>query len=322
MRQCNFFTVRSIIFLFIFSSLPIIKPVHAQAVYVPPLSKVTYSSQLQDNAIDGEALVTQIKNIYTQRMASENCPVSISVTDWVIEYTQVVWTGSQIEEQISRAVKYIAPTTSSDLRCYYALNAVGVFGRVVLTRTYTCPDAGTSYMAPVDSTGRAALVCNGSAKAICPVAPLTQISDTEFSKYETGPYAKAPDVDPSRVTQATIDGAQCIIREAANEKIPARINVGYRPPAYQAHIREVYDKWQQLKDNTNSTCAQVKEEVRREWERHGPFAHQPGKTSNHPSGKAMDIWMKDYSKADTIAARCNMKRPLGAADRVHFEPIR
>ncbi|MGD7196496.1 hypothetical protein [Ralstonia pseudosolanacearum] len=94
---------------------------------------------------------------------------------------------------------------------------------------------------------------------------------------------------------------------------------GFRPPAYQQHIREVWDKWQQLQNNNNPACASLKEAVHTEWIKHGPFAHQPGATSNHSSGKAVDIGGVPQGNADAIGSQCNMRRPV-PNDRVHYEP--
>lgn len=154
----------------------------------------------------------------------------------------------------------------------------------------------------------------------CPVAPLTQITDPVAIQHENGQYSGGhPDLD--HVTQATRDGTSCVVQHALAQApgTNAHPTSGFRPPAYQRHIREVWDKWQQLQNNNSSACASVKEAVRVEWIKHGPFAHQPGATSNHSSGKAVDIGGVPQGNADAIASQCNMRRPV-PNDRVHYEP--
>ena len=99
-----------------------------------------------------------------------------------------------------------------------------------------------------------------------------------------------------------------------------QIESGYRPPAYQTHLREVYDKWQLLKNNDDAACADTKRKVKNEYDDHR-FAHQPGVTSRHSTGRAVDISLSSYATADIIAAECGMSRPV-PNDRVHFEPLR
>ncbi|MBI3479073.1 MAG: D-alanyl-D-alanine carboxypeptidase family protein [Nitrosomonadales bacterium] len=150
----------------------------------------------------------------------------------------------------------------------------------------------------------------------CPVDPLTPI-DPAVQPYENGFK------DMINVTQATRDGAACIARAARahRPRIIARLVSGYRPPAYQTHIREVYDKWQLLMNNNDAACADIKRQVKAEFKYHSKFSHQPGKTSPHSSGRAVDIGLSDYKDADTIAAGCAMFRTV-PNDRSHFESPR
>jgi hypothetical protein len=147
--------------------------------------------------------------------------------------------------------------------------------------------------------------------AVCPVADPLKPLDPAVQPYEDGL------VDMGNETQATREGAACIVREARARHLHPQIVSGYRPPAYQTHLREVYDKWQLLKDNNDSVCADTKRQVEIEFMKHSPFAHQPGNTSRHSTGRAVDIHLSDYTDADTIAAGCSMSRPV-ANDRSHF----
>ena len=151
----------------------------------------------------------------------------------------------------------------------------------------------------------------------CPITtPLTPL-DPAVQPYEDG----LKDMD--NVTEATRAGAACIARaaRARRPRIIARLVSGYRPPAYQTHIREVYDKWQLLVNNNDPVCADTKRQVKTEFDRHSRFAHQPGTTSRHSTRTAVDISLSNYTEADAIAAECNMSRPV-PNDRPHFESPR
>lgn len=158
--------------------------------------------------------------------------------------------------------------------------------------------------------------------ATCPVTALTPL-DPALQPYEDGL------VDMENETQATREGAACIVRSARahRPRINAIIVSGYRPQAYQTHIREVYDKWQLLENNNDAECADIKNQIKAEFDHHGPFAHQPGNTSRHSTGRAVDISLTNYADADAIAAGCvvtggsAMSRPV-ANDRSHFESPR
>ncbi len=144
----------------------------------------------------------------------------------------------------------------------------------------------------------------------CPITtPLTPL-DPAVQRYEDG------HLDLDNLTQATRDGAACIMRSPR----AIQIESGYRPPAYQTHLREVYDKWQLLKNNNDAACADIKLKVEEEYIKH-QIVHQPGVTSRHSTGRAVDISLSSYATADAIAAGCGMSRPV-PNDRVHFEPLR
>jgi D-alanyl-D-alanine carboxypeptidase len=182
-----------------------------------------------------------------------------------------------------------------------------------------CPDHASGMPCTCD-TGYKFDAAGTSCISTCPVDPLTPL-DSAVQPYENGL------IDIENETQATRDGAVCIVREARTRRIYPIIVSGYRPPAYQTHIREVYDKWQLLENNNDPACADTKRQVEFEFKRHSKFSYQPGNTSRHSSGLAVDIHLSDYTDADTIAAGCTiagggtMSRPV-PNDRSHFESPR
>lgn len=160
----------------------------------------------------------------------------------------------------------------------------------------------------------------GKVEKTCPVKPLLPIPDSA-AKYETGIYSEKPNL--TDLSSATLNGLQCIVQEVQGlgRRRVASATSGYRPPEYQKHIREIYDKWALLKNNKTAECKKVKADVEAEYNRHGPFAHQPGATSLHSSGSAVDISGVPADHADKIAYRCKMSRPV-PNDPVHYEPVK
>ena len=121
------------------------------------------------------------------------------------------------------------------------------------------------------------------------------------------------------VTDAVRVGAACIIQMSAGAGRNAEVTSGFRPATYQAHLREVWDKWQLLKDNSDASCRDTKAQVEAEWDRH-QLVRQPVQNSNHPSGNAVDIKNVPATRADAIAVSCKMYRPEPVNDRVHYQP--
>ncbi|CAJ0705474.1 hypothetical protein LMG18091_04448 [Ralstonia wenshanensis] len=178
-----------------------------------------------------------------------------------------------------------------------------------------CP-AGTWFESTI-------LGCVGPAPAQqpCPVSDLTPITDPLALENESGQYSTSPDLE--RATPAIQTAAQCVVA-AAQSYAPggwARVNSAYRPQTYQNHIREVWDKWMLLKDNNMPQCAALKARVIQEKAHKHHLVAQPGITSQHSVGKAMDLSISPYS--DNMRAylrqHCNLKQPV-PNDKVHYEP--
>lgn len=168
-------------------------------------------------------------------------------------------------------------------------------------------------------------------KAVCPVTKLDDITDPVAKLYEDGTYSTTnPDIE--HITPETQAGLACIKQKviATNCNRTPQATSGYRPAAYQKHIYDVYRKWQDIKNNDTPECAEVKVSIEIEFLRHGRFAREPGKTSNHsqmdvqgnPAGTAVDIALVPDNaliSADAIACQCNMARTV-PNDSVHYQP--
>lgn len=98
------------------------------------------------------------------------------------------------------------------------------------------------------------------------------------------------------------------------------LNSAYRPPQYQAHLREVWDKWKLLKNNQDPECADLKKKVNAEFTKHGLLSTQrPAAISKHTQGLAIDVTLSlPISQFLNLADGCMLYRPLPQADPVHF----
>ncbi|MBC7547686.1 MAG: D-alanyl-D-alanine carboxypeptidase family protein [Polaromonas sp.] len=147
--------------------------------------------------------------------------------------------------------------------------------------------------------------------AQCSVAPLNPIKGAADS-YENGNFSRQPDL--GNVSAGAVSGLACI-----QQRIPGtQITSGYRPQEYQDHLREVWDKRQLLKNNSVAACASTKLAVEKEFAKHR-MVHQPGLTSRHSNGMAVDIAGVPEAVADNVASICGMARNV-SHDRVHYEP--
>lgn len=158
--------------------------------------------------------------------------------------------------------------------------------------------------------------------ATCPVTPLSQITDPVALDFEAG-----NNINTGNLNALTSAGLSCIQSRVAQIGGNMTVTSGYRPVEYQNHLREVWDKWDALRNNRDPECDGIKEDVRSEYTRHGlldtqrPAAGNPN--SPHPSGNAFDARITSLAQGetvDTVANFCNMRRPWPVRDPVHYQP--
>jgi hypothetical protein len=150
----------------------------------------------------------------------------------------------------------------------------------------------------------------------CPVPPLAPVTDPVALEHESGRYANEPDVE--NLSERVRSGLTCILQRSNGLGANAKASSGFRPAAYQAHLREVWDKWQELKNNGEERCRLTKQQVAAEWVRH-ELVRRPVLFSNHSAGNAVDIKRVPAPHADAIASACGMFRPEPNNDPVHFQ---
>jgi D-alanyl-D-alanine dipeptidase len=103
----------------------------------------------------------------------------------------------------------------------------------------------------------------------------------------------------------------------------------YRPPAYQLHLQQVWDKWMQLRNNNVAACQDLRAQVQQEFVRHHLLETQrPVTSSDHTRGMAFDATVVIPPNArikrrkvtlDWLARFVGLRRPDIAHDPVHFK---
>ncbi len=105
----------------------------------------------------------------------------------------------------------------------------------------------------------------------------------------------------------------------------------YRPATYQAHLRDVWHKWvDELRDNHDPACVDLKAQVGNEFSRHGLLATQhPVEISDHTLGIGFDAAVvlpaakrkRARVSLDRLARLAGVLRPAIRRDPVHFRLI-
>ena len=164
----------------------------------------------------------------------------------------------------------------------------------------------------------------------CKVAPLTDITDPEALAFE-----READTTPADIDDLMPDTAEAL--DTFEEMVASvggtfEVKSAYRPPAYQAHLHEVWVKWvKQLRNNRSSGCRALREEVGAEFARHQLLIRQqPVVLSDHELGLAFDAAISMPRGArlkgkrvslDKLAALAGVKRPDRRRDPVHYKVV-
>jgi hypothetical protein len=181
-----------------------------------------------------------------------------------------------------------------------------------------------SYSTGGSGTGIVPLIGEGLQ---CHIMSLTPITDPIAQQFE----AQGGQVVNTAGLAPTMSAAyQCLSNSIANQQHQLSLNSAYRPPAYQLHLREVWDKWntENLRNINTGVCQMVKMEVQTEINRHGLqnlLTRPAGSTGRHTQGLAIDV---NYSATGLpqqtvigLATQCGLYRRLPIKDPVHFELI-
>ena len=164
----------------------------------------------------------------------------------------------------------------------------------------------------------------------CKVAPLSEIWDPETLAFEKNSETSPVNVDGLMPdTALALDNFKDLVASVGGT---FDLKSAYRPPAYQAHLHEVWIKWvKQLRNNRSAGCRALREEVGAEFAGHQLLIRQqPVSASDHTRGLAFDaaVFMPRAARlkgkrvnVDKLAALAGTKRPDRRHDPVHFKLI-
>jgi hypothetical protein len=158
----------------------------------------------------------------------------------------------------------------------------------------------------------------------CKVGPLAALTDPAAISFESGNTIDTAHLDPAMKT------ALAVFQEAVEDRGGHfKLNSAYRPSQYQAHLREVWDKWMRLKNNSDADCQALRSQVEAEF---GAQGHQllltqrpAGPGGPHTKGAAIDVSVNPavtgLPLATMLSDACvaGLFRRLPTSDRVHFE---
>lgn len=156
----------------------------------------------------------------------------------------------------------------------------------------------------------------GFALSSCQVPPLTPLTDADALRFEAA-NGNIADVDPTNFHLTT--ELNCMENAVSNAGGSYNLVSGYRPPAYQTHLREVYDAWQLLENRREPECETLRDEVSDEIQTHN-LAYRPAASSAHSRGDAFDLAITGLSsqQIDASAQQCGLYRFSPTRDPNHF----
>jgi hypothetical protein len=164
----------------------------------------------------------------------------------------------------------------------------------------------------------------------CKVAPPPEIQDPEALEFEKNADTAPVDVDDLMPNAAqALDTLKDLVTSVGGT---FELRSAYRPPAYQAHLHQVWVKWvKELRNNRSSGCRALREEVGAEFARHRLLLkQQPVPDSDHAVGLAFDAAVKMPRAArlngkrvsvDKLAFLAGTKRPSIRRDPGHFKVL-
>lgn len=151
----------------------------------------------------------------------------------------------------------------------------------------------------------------------CPIQPLPPITDPTVLLFENNPKRS----DTTCLAPAMSTALSCLLTAATNAGGTPSVGSACRPAAYNQHLIDVWKKWrEELKPEHSAACAALRSEVKAHFNRHGLLESQsPVLNSKHITGGAVDVTIDlPATQIDTLAASCQLRRPLPVSDRVHF----
>jgi hypothetical protein len=137
------------------------------------------------------------------------------------------------------------------------------------------------------------------------------------------PYT--PDPYPALIEELTPrmqTALSCLQTAIGAQGGKSSFNSGYRPVPYNDHLRAVWDKWEEVRNEKRPECQARRAEVAAEIALH-EMIKEPALSSNHSLREAVDLSSNlPRGTLDGLAINCGLFRPLPLTDKPHFEPRR
>jgi len=160
----------------------------------------------------------------------------------------------------------------------------------------------------------------------CSVAPLPPITDPVAASFN-----ESQTLDTHDLTSAMARALYRFERLISAIGGSIELKSAYRPPAYQLHLQQVWDKWMELRNNQVPACQELRAQVHEEFEGHHLLESQrPVSSSDHTRGLAFDATVKLPVRAhirrrkvtlDSLARMAGLRRPDILHDPVHFKYV-
>jgi hypothetical protein len=183
--------------------------------------------------------------------------------------------------------------------------------------------------AHVSAVGSADRMASSPAPCNCSVSPLPPIKDPEARAFEASVGTDGI-VDTAGLTPPTAKALARFEHVVASVGGTLELKSAYRPPAYQEHLQAVWDKWMQLRNNTQPGCQALRTQVQAEFSRHLLMESQrPVSNSDHTRGVGFDALVSlpaqslqsRHTSLDGLAQSSGVLRPDVYHDPVHFRLI-
>lgn len=160
----------------------------------------------------------------------------------------------------------------------------------------------------------------------CAIAPLPPITDAQAAAFNSG-----ESLDTADLTHG-MSGALARFKKIVSAVGGSlELKSAYRPPAYQEHLQQVWDKWMLLRDNNDASCQDLRADVHAEFLRHHLLETQrPVTSSDHTRGMAFDATVvlppnarlkRRKATLDFLAHIAGLRRPDIRHDPVHYKYV-
>ena len=188
------------------------------------------------------------------------------------------------------------------------------------------PSAQTNLSRPAADPQPAAPALGVAAQEPCRIAPLPPLADPVAEAFNTG--APLDTTDLSSGMARALARFENIVNKAGGSLV---LKSAYRPPSYQLHLQQVWDKWTELRNHDEAACGDLRAAVQAEFQRHHLLETQrPVDSSDHTRGLAFDATVVLPARArirkhkvtlDSLARMAGLRRPDILHDPVHFKYV-